>query len=214
MISFSSRYQYFKLLLAAVIVFSNSVNANSKEQALNSKLSNSNKTLLSQLTINQGKGHFSQKKYFKFLSQPIISEGRFIVKDESVLWQTESPVFSQLLVKPNAIFKRLSIKENYQLLVENAQLSSVLKAIFNGQISMQNWQLLDAENQLQSCINLKPKSEQLQQVFKLATLCLLKDNRRQIVLVDTQDNKTEILMQLSHTPLNEKDIDSLKREQK
>ncbi len=183
--------------------------------------------LIKNLSIKQGIGNFTQKKHFKFLSQPIRSQGSFVVSKESALWQTETPVFSQLLVKPNAIYQRLSISDTYQPLFENAELSSVLTTIFKGQVNPDDWSLLPLiientstelmtektlELKQQKCITLEPKSQQLSQIFKLVNLCLLDKQTRQIDLLDNQDNKTEILMSLISNELSIEHLNSLKSE--
>lgn len=172
--------------------------------------------LLSQLPIKQGKGEFTQKKYFKFLSQPINSSGQFIVEDNSALWQTDTPVFTQLLVKPEAVYQRQSKQNKYQPLVKDSQLSHLLATIFKAQIASKDWQIieskaLDSSNQprAENCITLKPKDSQIAQVFKLVELCLLDKKQRQVQLIDNHNNKTEILMQLKTSELTPADLNNL-----
>lgn len=174
--------------------------------------------LIDELSIMQGKGLFYQKKHFKFLSQPISSQGSFIVSQASALWQTESPVFSQLLVNPDAIYQRLSLQESYQPLLENAELSAVLTTIFKGQINPLDWHLLDPKSSQSDaegatkCLFLQPKSQQLIQIFKQVSLCIINNNERQIFLLDSQNNKTEILMSVSSQDLSDDNLNSLKPE--
>ena len=134
------------------------------------------------------------------------------MNQQSVLWQTEAPVFSQLLVTKTSIYKRLSLEETYQPLIANSELSTVLSALFGGQINSRNWQILERDNQQLNCLHLEPKNEQLNKVFKYATLCLLENNQRQITLIDSGDNKTEILTTLIDTELNSEDFNSLNNE--
>jgi len=169
--------------------------------------------LLEQLAINQGKGQFVQQKYFSFMSVPITSSGNFVVKGESALWQTQQPVFSALLLTPQAIYRRLSLDEEYQLLTDSAEFSGVLSAIFTGKVNADDWLLNNSTDD--ACLELTPKSEQLKQLFKQVDLCLVSDTNRtdtdgqsgthsqhglqlrQITLTDSKGDKTVITMSLS-----------------
>ena len=64
-------------------------------------------TLLQALKLSAGTGSFIQNKHFKFLSIPIRSTGAFIVEQQAVLWQTQLPVFSEILIQAEGIYQRL-----------------------------------------------------------------------------------------------------------
>jgi len=179
--------------------------------------------LLERLAINQGKGQFVQQKHFSFMSVPITSTGYFIVKEQSALWQTEQPVFSALLLKPNAIYRRLSLDENYQLLTDSAEFSGVLATIFTGKVNGDDWQLNSSVDNV--CLELTPKSGQLKQLFKQVDLCLVEveqesealekntdktPQKRQITLTDSKGDKTVIMMTLSNDAFLNEDLDALK----
>jgi hypothetical protein len=206
------------LTIASFLVGSLSFYSSAEGKA-SANINSSQEELVGSLAIKQGEGNFIQKKYFKFLSQPIQSQGSFLVSEESALWQTETPVFSQLLVKPNAIYQRLSIEDTYQPLIENAEFSAVLTTIFKGQIKYLDWKLLSTENTVsdsvkdikqQNCLALEPKSQQLTQIFSRVNLCLINPGERKIELLDKQGNKTEILMLLTSDILTEQNLNNLK----
>ena len=176
--------------------------------------------LLEKLAINQGKGQFTQQKYFSFMSVPITSTGLFIVKGESALWQTEQPVFSALLLTPDAIYRRLSLDEHYQLLTDSAEFSAILSTIFTGKVNVDDWQLKSSSND--TCLELTPKSGQLKQLFRQVDLCLTNNaleatplskskQQRQITLTDSKGDKTVITMTLSEDAFIAGDVEALKR---
>ncbi|PKI13865.1 hypothetical protein CXF71_14825 [Colwellia sp. 12G3] len=173
--------------------------------------------LLKKLAVNQGKGQFTQQKHFSFMSVPITSMGYFIVKGESALWQTQQPVFSALLLTPDAIYRRLSLDENYQLLTDSAEFSAILSTIFTGKVNTDDWQLKSRAKA--SCLELTPKSGQLKQLFRQVDLCLVNEatessspqQQRQITLTDSKGDKTVITMTLSQDAFIASDLEALKR---
>ena len=47
-------------------------------------------------------GKFTQKKYLKVLSRPLVSQGYFIVaKQQGIIWQVSDPVASRLVITPD-----------------------------------------------------------------------------------------------------------------
>jgi hypothetical protein len=178
--------------------------------------SESTNELLEKLMINEGKGQFIQQKYFSFLAVPIKSSGVFIVSDSRALWQTNTPVFSQLLLSANEIKQRQQLDQNYTLLTNNTEFTKVLGTIFTGNINSDDWQITPNS----TCLQLEPKSSQIKQLFNLVSLCLIENNlvgdghkqqlnNREISLFDQQNNKTVILMNLSQESLNEKELNAL-----
>jgi len=184
--------------------------------------------LLERLVINQGKGPFVQQKHFSFMSVPITSTGHFIVKDESALWQTEQPVFSALLLTPDAIYRRLSLEDDYQLLTDSAEFSAILSTIFTGKVNEDDWQLASSNNN--TCLKLTPKSGQLKQLFNQVDLCLINEEstsetnaskhtdksassasqQRQITLTDSKGDNTLIIMTLSNDDFSSADLEAVK----
>ena len=227
-----------KIIISIAFLSSAIANADTtvSSSALNSEklsVNHSQDALLAKLAINEGKGQFTQRKYFKFLSMPITSSGIFIVREKTALWQTQQPVFSQLLLTSEAIYQRQAQTDNFQTLINNGDFSAVLATIFTGKVSRQNWiftkgltkestaqtdKEIDVENNKSTnCLVLMPKSEQLQAVFSQVELCLVNDSKatenieqkREITLLDKQGNKTEITMQISNDRLSSEDTASL-----
>jgi len=181
--------------------------------------------LLEQLAINQGKGQFVQQKHFSFMSVPITSTGNFIVKGQSALWQTQQPVFSALLLTSDAIYRRLSLDDSYQLLTDSAEFSGILSTIFTGKVNADDWLLNSSIDS--DCLELTPKSGQLKQLFQQVDLCLVSEAKanesavkssddsqvqfRQITLTDSNGDKTVITMTLSSDIFLPSDSKALKR---
>lgn len=181
---------------------------------------------LNALMLVEGEGDFVQKKHFKFLAVPIRSAGRFMVKHEAVLWQTKSPVFSEILIQPQGIYRRLQPEDSYEQLADNAEFSLLLATIFTGQINPTQWQISEEVSLVLSeninvisdnyCLLLQPKAKQLQQLFQQVELCMpalpqsdkalekqaiFDVEQRLINLFDQQGNKTQISMQIASRDL-------------
>jgi len=198
--------------------------SSSSDSAANSAVNSGKiKNLLERLAINQGKGHFVQNKHFSFMSVPITSTGHFIVKGQSALWQTQEPVFSALLLTPKAIYRRLSLDDNYQLLTDSAEFSGVLSTIFTGKVNADDWLINNSTDD--TCLELMPKSEQLKGLFQQVDLCLINESdinqsagqainnsqqQRQITLTDSKGDKTVIRMTLSNDLFVPRDFEALK----
>lgn len=166
---------------------------------------------IKQLALSQGKGTFKQAKHFSFLTQPIVSTGSFIVYQGSALWQGEQPVFSQLLLTPQAIFRRLNLADNYQKIAQSSDITAVLTTIFTGDINESNWQIepnISVQNN-QQCLAIKPKVDVLKQLFQQVSLCLSLDeenmHQRWIYLTEAKGNKTDIHMSVTATSLSSKE---------
>ena len=162
---------------------------------------------LKQIEINHGKGTFEQNKYFKFLSQPIISKGTFILSDQTALWETQSPIFSQLLLTPETIYTRFDITKNYQTLVKDSTFSQLLSTLLSGRFKDHDWQEITMTNS--NCINLIPATNALKKVFKQVQVCLINKLTRQINLLDNNNNKTSITMILTNLNISESDVTQL-----
>lgn len=193
---------------------SSSANTLSAHTELKGKPSKQLVDLLEKLAINQGKGQFVQQKHFSFMSVPITSTGHFVVKDESALWQTQQPVFSALLLTPDAIYRRLSLDDDYELLTDSAEFSAILSTIFTGKVKTDDWLLNSREND--TCLELTPKAGQLKQLFRQVDLCLVNESnrpaqQRQITLTDNKGDKTVINMMLSQDAFSADDLEALKR---
>ncbi len=160
--------------------------------------------LLNLLIINQGKGTFIQRKYFKFLNEPITSEGVFTLHDQKALWQTQSPIFSQLLLTPKAIFSRIDTDDPYQPLLENSEFSLLLSRLISGKFDDSTWQEIVISDS--NCVNLKPATITLKKIFSKVQVCLIDKLTRKINLTDSKENNTEIIMSLSSLKIDEEEI--------
>jgi len=193
---------------------------------LESTINVSTATLLQALMLDKGTGSFVQKKYFKFLAVPIRSTGTFIVEQQAVLWQTQQPVFSEVLIKASAIYQRLAPADEYEQLVDNAEFSSLLATIFSGKINPEQWQVGESVklSDTHYCLDLQPKAQQLQQLFQQVDLCLPPPpaeisasknqphfdlDKRHINIFDMQGNKTQISMLIKQRTLNAEQEKSL-----
>lgn len=143
-------------------------------------------------------GNFSQRKFLKVLRNPLLSSGRFIYhQQQGVLWQTQVPVASMLLLNDNRlistegeqdlpvavakVFKAL-LGANFQALAPEF---TMVGQVGNGQ---QPWQL-----------NLTPKTDLLKKMF--ANIQLNGDSElRQLTLVEVNGNRTELLFSALEHP--------------
>ncbi len=165
--------------------------------------------LLSKMKIVQGSGIFKQEKYFNFLTTPIVSKGVFKVDQQTALWQTQSPVFSEILFKSNGIYRRLAPETQFELILNSSDISHILGTIFSGEIQKSDWQISTNLD----CIELVPNNEQLALIFNQISLCLVEDKQRIISLFDKQNNKTVIEMQVLNDALSTTDIADLELKQ-
>lgn len=170
-------------------------------------------TLMGSFSFETGKGTFKQSKSFKFMSMPIVSNGKFLVDGKRVLWQTTVPVNSEILLTGNAVYKKNTTDNEFKLLVKDSPVNNMLSAILTGNIDQQDWAIsefmpADVEKSI-SCLTMHPKSQQLISVFTSAQLCLKNDKQREVVLLDKQNNKTVIEMNISDELLTVEDKLSL-----
>jgi len=161
---------------------------------------------LSELGFSQGVGEFTQHKYFKFLSKPIVSNGAFVVAGQDLLWQTSRPVFSQILLKEDAIYRRLNQEQPFELLVKGSQINQLLSAVLTGNIKAKDWTIT---TNTPLCFELVPLQAQMSQLFSHVNLCKTGDASRQVTLFDPQDNKTIIMMTLTSNQLTPAERSSL-----
>jgi len=169
------------------------------------------KSLMKNFSFEMGSGSFKQSKSFKFMSVPIVSHGRFIVDGKRVLWQTTSPIKSEILLTDTAVYKRSSTNKTFKLLVKESPINRMITAVLTGNFNDRDWLLSVAESAdfSNSCLKMLPKSPQLVAVFTSATLCNQANNQRQVLLVDKQNNKTLIEMNISKEQLTPEDKLSL-----
>jgi len=151
-------------------------------------------------------GNFVQRKYFKVLKHPIKSQGELHF-DVSIglLWQTNTPLHSALLLKPSGLFTENSNGVSQELKGASA-VSQILLSIMSGDSKkiLQNFSVNDSD--VEQCLSLTPTLTQLAKIIQTVQLCHL-DNQstellqveaiNHIVLHEHGGNRTEIDVQLT-----------------
>lgn len=206
---FSKKAKTTFISVFAFVFFSLISFASSTTPAKNSSLPKTltHNELLNKLYLAKGKGTFTQKKYFKFLSEPIVSQGLFVLQQKSALWETQSPVFSQLLLSPNVIYTRLDSSKAYRPLVENGEFSRLLSTLLSGEFNQHEWKNISVTRE--NCIQLTPTNASLEKVFSSVEICLIDKFNREINLLDANNNKTKINMLITDFDLKEADVAKL-----
>ena len=169
------------------------------------------KPLISKFSFEAGKGTFTQSKSFKFMATPIVSYGKFIVDGDRVSWQTTSPINSEILLTNKAVYKRLPVGKGFELVAKESPINRMLSAILTGKFDEEDWIVAPpvTSNKSTSCLLMSPKSSQLMAVFISATLCLKNEKKREVTLLDKQNNRTFIVMSISDELLTSEDKQSL-----
>jgi hypothetical protein len=157
-------------------------------------------------TLTVASGHFIQRKYFTVLKHPILSKGEvYLEKDRGLVWQTNSPVFSRLLLKNNELYSddgRNPIKK----IKGGDTLAKVIMHAILGDISALKQQFTISNSNKQHCAELTPKDSQLSNVMRLIELCgsISSENDKlssnvieHIVLFEQSGNRTEIALKLT-----------------
>lgn len=162
-------------------------------------------SMLNQLQIKQGIATFIQKKHLSFLANPIVSKGLLKIHQSSVIWQVQSPVFSKLVIIEDQIWQLTEQhSSDYQLLVSNASVETLIRAVFTGDISQSQWHISMDEEQ---CLQLTPKDMILSQAINHIGVCV-SDNQAQrfVTIKDAQNNLTEIELMITTEQLSDDDI--------
>lgn len=157
---------------------------------------------------------FRQEKQVKFISKPLVSQGKFqFANNVGLSWHIEQPFFSRTLFLPKGVFK---VDESGQTSEEKDRatlaIADLLQSLFSGQ-----WQSLADkfnvgasetldENRWQ--ITLTATDPWVSKVLKSIRLQGKQDKQQieQIILLDTKDNTTAISLYKMHqqiTPLND-----------
>lgn len=172
--------------------------------------STSGEKILEQFTtLTVASGHFTQRKYFTVLKHPILSKGEvYLEKDRGLVWQTNSPVFSRLLLKNNGLYSDDGNSPIKKIKGGDTLAKVIMHAIL-GDISALKQQFTIANSNKQHCAELAPKDPQLANFMRLIELCgnISPDNDKlsnntieHIVLFEHLGNRTEIELKL--TPQN------------
>lgn len=176
----------FFLLIAG---FSTNVLAENKPAAQTQTLALSTMAIAS--------GHFIQRKYFTVLKHPIKSQGElYFDVNIGLLWQTNKPLHSALLLKKNGLFTENSSGSSQELKGAST-VSQVLLSIMSGDSEkiLQNFSVNDSD--VEHCLSLTPKLTQLANIIHTVQLCHSDDQG------DAQANNAQQLKTINHIVLHE-----------
>tara|TARA_R110002060_G_scaffold77748_2_gene89611 strand:- start:829 stop:1461 length:633 start_codon:yes stop_codon:yes gene_type:complete len=184
------------LLLMLVICFSAGAE-NYQDEPLN-------QPTLSTMPI--ASGSFVQRKYFKVLKHPIKSQGELYF-DVSIglLWQTEQPIYSALLLKKLGLFTENGTGDSQELKGASA-ISQVLLNIMSGDSEQIAKNFTINASTIDHCLSLTPKLTQLAKIIDNVQLCHIDTPEKNqqnlndinhIVLHEHSGNRTEITLQLT-----------------
>ena len=161
-------------------------------------------------TVPIATGHFIQRKYFKILKQPITSQGElYFDVNLGLLWQTNKPLYSALLLKANGLFTENSSGVSQELKGASV-LSQVLLDILSGDSDKISANFSVNISEDKHCLSLSPQLPQLAKIINIVQLCHIDDqssNQAQqndinhIVLHEHSGNRTEIDVQLNPLPV-------------
>lgn len=182
-----------------------STEENSSEENNSEEKNKQLQRMLNTLQIKQGIATFTQKKHLSFLANPIQSKGLLKIYQNSVIWQVQSPVFSKLVIIEDQVWQLTDKNStNYQLLVSNASVETLIRAVFTGDISESQWHISMDEQQ---CLKLTPKDMILSQAINHIGVCV-SDNQAQrfVTIKDAQNNVTEIELMITTEQLSGEDI--------
>lgn len=157
-------------------------------------------------TMPIASGSFVQRKYFKVLKHPIKSQGELYF-DVSIglLWQTEQPIYSALLLKKSGLFTENGTGDSQELKGASA-ISQVLLNIMSGDSEQLAQNFTINASTIDHCLSLTPKLTQLAKIIDNVQLCHIDTPEKNqqnlndinhIVLHEHSGNRTEITLQLT-----------------
>jgi hypothetical protein len=157
-------------------------------------------------TMPIASGSFVQRKYFKVLKHPIKSQGELYF-DVSIglLWQTEQPIYSALLLKKSGLFTE-NVTGDSQELKGASAISQVLLNIMSGDSEQLAKNFTINASTIDHCLSLTPKLTQLAKIIDNVQLCHIDTPEKNqqnlndinhIVLHEHSGNRTEITLQLT-----------------
>lgn len=146
-------------------------------------------------------GQFTQRKYFKALKHPILSRGEVYLEENlGLLWQTNSPVFSRILLKNSGLYSDDGVSPEKRIRGGDIIAKVIMHAIL-GDISSLEQQFKVDSTKTESCTVLTPKDKQLASAIRSIELCskqIIEESKpsnhdiEQIVLFEHSGNRTEI----------------------
>jgi len=160
------------------------------------------------LVMPKAQGQFQQRKYFKILKQPIRSSGElFLEQGLGFLWQTNKPVFDQLLLKKDGFYHFDGLNPIVKMKGADVLAQVIMKAMLGDINALSDEFLIDNESS-QTCLKLTPKEQGLSSIINVIELChqltkkITATNNQeklkleQIILHELSGNRTEIDVQL------------------
>ena len=190
----------FVMLLMLVIGGSASVSAE--------EINESQQNTLALNTVPVATGNFVQRKYFKVLKHPIKSQGEiYFDVNIGLLWQTEQPIYSALLLKKSGLFTENDNGDSQEVKGASA-ISQVLLDIMSGDSNKLAENFIINNNIVEHCLILTPKLTQLAKIIDNVQLCHIDTPEKnqqnpndinQIILHEHSGNRTEITLQLTPT---------------
>jgi len=154
-------------------------------------------------------GRFNQRKFFKILNKPIKSSGELYFANKlGFLWQTNKPVFDQLLLKSDGLYHFDGINPATKMQGANVLAQVLMKAV-SGNLAALNEEF--TINNTTACLQLTPKDKGLANVIEVIELChqpvtqsrvqsddtsIEQRELSQIILRETSGNRTEIDVKL------------------
>ncbi|THU02584.1 outer membrane lipoprotein carrier protein LolA [Lampropedia puyangensis] len=160
-----------------------------------------------QLTADTPKilrGQFTQKKTITGFKKPLLSSGSFVVaRDKGVIWNTQAPFASQLLIKPNQLINIAG--DDKQTLDASKEpglraFNQLLIALLAGQVDvLQNqFEILQAtQTGSQWMIHLRPKESGMARFIQEITM-RGEQYVEQVVLVEGEGDSSEITFSAQH----------------
>lgn len=140
----------------------------------------------------QIQGVFTQKKYFKVLSKPISSTGKFSASTTEFEWRTIEPVTSAIMYQDDKIWLEDHLgnkKEQPEVVAFVAIITAMLQADF---VTLA--ERFTIHKSLAQCIALLPIDDSLAQVIASVEVCG-KGKVNQLTLTDQNDNRTDIFLE-------------------
>lgn len=150
-------------------------------------------------TTNIAGGKFTQQKFFKVLSHPIVSNGElFFDKELGVYWQTEKPIESLLILNEDGLHTA-NKDQNLTKINGSGALSNLLMNTMVGNIETLKKSFYIQKGKKGQCFFLKPLTKELDTIIEIIELCVKDKLVNKLMLIELSGNKT--LIELDLKPL-------------
>ena len=141
-------------------------------------------------------GQFIQKKHFKILKKPFISQGEFNVNDQQFTWRTLTPIKSAVIFKDNTLYLE-NAKGELSKQNKAQNIGYLMQQLLSGQFKqLSQYFSITATtytDEQKPCLVLLATNNSFAQVFKQIRLCG-EGNISTISLYDPQANATDITL--------------------